>query len=137
MSKPTPVSRGEYEVTVEGTFVASHQVHDRAGGLEPPHAHDWKVEVTFRGSNLNEQGMLVDFCVIEQRLREALAPLRGANLNQAPSLGGVSPTAEAIAAYLFTQMAALEKPGCRLYRVRVREAPGCSAGYVAARTGGP
>lgn len=119
-----------YRVTVEGSFVASHQVPCADGRLEPLHEHDWRVEVTFAGSELDDRGVLIDFGEVSGRLRQILAPLEGAKLNDLAALDGAPPTAEVIAAYLFAELAPLQNRRARLQSVRVRESPGCSACYA-------
>jgi hypothetical protein len=53
-----------------------------------------------------------------------------ADITSHPDFAGQSPTAEAVARYFFREVRkALGREGDSLVRVRVWEAPGCSASY--------
>ena len=119
-----------YEVRVQAGFSAAHQVRMYDGRLEPLHGHDWEVEAVFRGPELDGIGVLVDFVVVEGTLRAVVAGLHHTCLNEAPMLGGLSPTAEHVARRIFEELAARLGPGAPLIGVYVREAPGCTAGYL-------
>jgi 6-pyruvoyltetrahydropterin/6-carboxytetrahydropterin synthase len=118
-----------YEITVESSFVARHGIELPNGTVEPAHEHDWHVTARFVGSGLDSCGLLVDFDVVKAALDAVLAPLRGADLNHAPALDGLNPTAEFVARTIFEDL--FEKCGRdeRLFSVTVTEAPGCSACY--------
>ena len=123
-----------YEVSVEAAFKASHRVQDQHGDLEPAHEHDWHVRATFVGPELDEAGILVDFIAAQRKLRETVALLDGTDLNECPAMKGLGPSAERVAKVIYDLMAQ-ETPLCGLLdRVRVEEAPGCTASYVAPRT---
>ena len=122
-----------YEVSVEAAFRASHRVQDQHGDLEPAHEHDWHVRATFVGPELDEAGILVDFVAAQRKLRETVALLHGTDLNECPVMKDLGPSAERVAKVIYDLMAQ-EMPLCRLLdRVRVEEAPGCTASYVAPR----
>jgi 6-pyruvoyltetrahydropterin/6-carboxytetrahydropterin synthase len=114
-----------FEVAYETTFCATHVLH------EPQHGHDWRVEVVAAGETLDRLGVVVDF----ERLKEAVAGIgrrfHYADLTSHPGFAGQSPSAEAVARYFFREVkAVLGEEGARLRRVRVWEAPGCSATYA-------
>jgi len=53
------------------------------------------------------------------------------DMNEHPGLAGISPSAEAVARYFFDEVRkGLGAEGRMLRRVRVWEAPGCSASYA-------
>ena len=93
-----------YEVRVQTHFQAEHQLTDRDGRQEPAHAHDWLVEAVFRGPDLDEMGVLIDFTQVEQALRRVVDPLDRTNLNEAPFSAGTNPSAECLARYLFDEL---------------------------------
>jgi 6-pyruvoyltetrahydropterin/6-carboxytetrahydropterin synthase len=120
-----------YEVSCETTFNAMHQLVAGRRPLEPVHGHDWHVEAVAAGSDLDEAGMLIDFVALKQALDETAAALHHSNLNARPELSGQSPSAEVVARYFFDEIRRrLGGQGRALARVRVREAPGCSATYA-------
>lgn len=118
-----------YEVAVEVGFSASHAVRLPNGEMEPLHSHDWLVTVVFQGTDLDDDGLLVDFVAVQERLTGILQPLEGANLNDHPFLEGRAASAEHIARRVFTLLGEGERTAARLEKVIIREAPGCSASY--------
>jgi 6-pyruvoyltetrahydropterin/6-carboxytetrahydropterin synthase len=44
-----------YEVTVEAGFSSGHYLRNYRGKCENPHGHNYKVRVTLRGKNLDDQ----------------------------------------------------------------------------------
>lgn len=122
-----------FELSVEKSFRASHALL-LGGEREDLHEHDWGVRVTVEGSRLDGDGLLVDFHALERELEEVISPLRGCDLNAAPALRGVNPSAENVAVYI--ARALLERisgtgwgSAVALRSVRVVEAPGCAVEY--------
>ncbi len=118
-----------YEVTVSDHFSARHALCDQRGEFEERHAHEWQIRATWRGAELNAQGVLMDFGPVRERLREALAELGGADLNDLPAFRGVSPSAERVARYIAAGLVTQPGNGVRLVCVEVEEEPGCWARY--------
>ena len=120
-----------FEVAYETTFCATHVLHEGGRPIEPQHGHDWRVEVVARGEALDRLGVVVDF----EHLKEAVAGIARrfhyGDITSHPDFAGQSPSAEAVARYFFREVRrALGEEGERLARVRVWEAPGCSATYL-------
>ncbi len=115
-----------FEVRVERTVRAAHAVRLPDGAMEPLHEHDWRVTVILRGPKLNDDGFLVDFCLVRQEMDRILEPLTGVNLNEHAFLAGIQPSAEALAQRVFESLAPLDWRGPKLAGVAVAEAPGCS-----------
>ena len=114
-----------YECRVEAGFSAVHQVRMYDGALEPVNGHDWRVEAVFRGAALDRIGVLIDFVAAERALKEIVAQLHHTHLNQVAALGGVNPTAEHVARFIFDQLRAKLGVEAPLTGVYVHEAPGC------------
>ena len=117
-----------YEITIERDFHADHAL-TIAGRTEPTHGHDWHVSVVVRGAELDEDGLLLDFHLLEQRLDRILSSLRDRELNRTGPFARINPTAEQIARHLADTLAPALPGGIRLSRVDVTEAPGCTATY--------
>ncbi len=119
-----------FEVAYETTFCATHRLTRAGRGLEPLHGHDWRVEVVASGEILDETGVVVDFEVLKQVVGEVASRFHYADINDHPGFADCSPSTEAVARYFHEQVRqGLGSEGQRLTRVRVWEAPGCSASY--------
>ena len=93
----------------------------------PGHAHDYQCVVTVSGPLEASRGMVMDLGALDRILREEIvAPFDGRHLNlDVPEFayGGTLPTCEAIAAHVFTRVAARLPAGVTLERVRILEDP--------------
>ena len=84
------------------------------------------------GETLDRIGVVVDFEHLKKALGEVAARFHYKDLNEHPDLAGLSISAEVMARYFFDEVRkGLGPEGGRLVRVRVWEAPGCSATYLA------
>ena len=119
-----------FEVAYETTFCATHQLHDGGRPLEPNHGHDWRVEVVAARDALERTGVVVDFEHLKDAVAEVARRFHYSDITTHPHFAGQSPSAEAVARYFFSEVRkAMGEEGVRLRRVRVWEAPGCSATY--------
>ena len=119
-----------FEVAYETTFCATHVLHDGGRPIEPQHGHDWRVEVVVAGESLDRLGVVVDFEHLKKAVREISERFHYGDITAHPAFAGQSPSAEAVARYFFDAVkAAMGSEGRHLRRVRVWEAPGCSATY--------
>lgn len=119
-----------FEVAYETTFCATHRLTEDGQPIEPVHGHDWRVEAVAAGETLDRIGVVLDFERLKKVLSEVAARLHYRDLNEQPAFAGQSPSAEAVAHYFFLEVRkGLGEEGRLLRRVRVWEAPGCSATY--------
>ena len=82
------------------------------------------------GETLDRLGVVVDFEHLKRAVGEIGARFHYADITSHPDFAGQSPSAEAVAAYFFREVRkAMGEEGRHLRRVRVWEAPGCSATY--------
>jgi 6-pyruvoyltetrahydropterin/6-carboxytetrahydropterin synthase len=99
------------------------------GPLSDPagHAHDYRCVVTVRGPIAESHGMVMDLTALDRILQEeVVAPFGGAHLNHVVAEfaeGRMLPTCEAIAAQVYTRVAARLPAGVALERVRIVEDP--------------
>ena len=120
-----------FEISYETGFCATHQLMRGGQALEPLHGHDWRVEVVAAGERLDDAGLLIDFEDLRRVLGEIVARYHYGDLNTHPDFAGQCPSAEVVARHLFRELrAGLGAAGSALVRVRVHEAPGCSATYA-------
>jgi len=114
-----------YELMVEDTFDAAHQLRGYEGKCENLHGHTFKVQVFLKGNKLDKVGMLDDFRTIKEHLSEALKDFDHQNLNDLPPFKEENPTSENIARVIFERL----KPKLKLSRVVVWESPTSKASY--------
>ena len=91
----------QYEVTVEETFSAAHQLRGYRGKCENIHGHNWKIQVSVSSNSLTELGFVIDFSELRGMLKEILAGLDHCFLNEITPFSIENPTAENIAVYVF------------------------------------
>ncbi len=120
-----------FEVAYETTFCATHRLTREGRPIEPNHGHDWRVEAVAAGGELDALGVVLDFEHLKKAVGEVAGRFHYGDLNSHPDLAGTSPSAEVVARYFFDEVRkGLGAEGRRLRRVRVWEAPGCSATYA-------
>jgi 6-pyruvoyltetrahydropterin/6-carboxytetrahydropterin synthase len=119
-----------YEVAYETTFCATHQLTLDGKPIEPVHGHDWRVEVVAAGDTLDRIGVVVDFEHLKKATGEVAAEFHYKDINAHPAFAGQSVSAELVARYFYEAVRrGLGDEGRHLSRVRIWEAPGCSAVY--------
>jgi 6-pyruvoyltetrahydropterin/6-carboxytetrahydropterin synthase len=115
-----------YELTVESSFSAAHCLEDHSSHCGRLHGHNWTVGITVTGDHLNAAGMVVDFVVLKQAIREAVAAFDHRYLNELPPFcEGVQPTAENIARQIWGAVSAklAAYAGVTVKETRVAESP--------------
>src|SRR5262245_5069415 len=119
-----------FEAAYETTFCATHVLTKDGRPLEPVHGHDWRVEVVAGAGELDAIGVVVAFAHLKKAVTDVAARFHYKAINSHPDLAAVHPAAEVMARYFFQEVRKGMGPeGRRLLRVRVWEAPGCSATY--------
>jgi 6-pyruvoyltetrahydropterin/6-carboxytetrahydropterin synthase len=119
-----------FEVSYQTTFCATHRLTDNGRPIEPQHGHDWRVEAVAAGEALDRIGVVLDFERLKETLGEVAARFHYKDMNEHPAFAGQSVSAEAVARYFYQEVRkGLGEEGRLLRRVRVWEAPGCSATY--------
>jgi 6-pyruvoyltetrahydropterin/6-carboxytetrahydropterin synthase len=119
-----------HEVSVTAHFSAAHRLSGYQGACSALHGHNWEIEVFVRGGRTNATGILLDFRQLKEAVARVIEPLDHADLNAVEALGGMNPTSENIARFLFGKLAAtLDCADYRVARVSVRETPGSRASY--------
>ena len=92
-----------FEVTVEETFAAGHFLRNYKGKCENPHGHNYKVQVTLQGSELDKAGLLLDFKDLKQVMKSVVERLDHQMINEVPPFTEVNPSAENLAKYFFEE----------------------------------
>ena len=93
-----------FEVSVEQTFAAGHALRNYKGACENVHGHNFKIQVTIEGRELDQTGMLVDFLDVKTSMRDVIARLDHKFLNDVPPFDVKNPSAENIAEYFYEEI---------------------------------
>ena len=119
-----------FEVSVQETFAAAHFLRGYKGKCERLHGHNYRVEITVAGSQLDSIGMLHDFVEIKRELRKLLERVDHYNLNDIPPFDeAVNTTAENLAFYFWTEMQKALGDAVNVSQVRVWETDTAVATY--------
>lgn len=115
-----------FELTVEASFSAAHQVKGYPGDCAGLHGHTYKVLVRVGIEKLDELGMAVDFRSIKKQVDGVLDVLDHKNLNEIPFFKTQNATAEYVAKYVYDEMRRKTKS---VASVTVWEGPNYSVTY--------
>ncbi|ACA59748.1 6-carboxytetrahydropterin synthase QueD [Candidatus Desulforudis audaxviator] len=122
-----------FELRVRSSFAAAHRLHEYPDQCRRLHGHNWEVEAVVVGPELNAAGMLVDFALLKNELRQVVGALDHCYLNELAAFGPEkNPTAENIARHIFTELKARLAgigPAGVLTAVTVWESPAAAATY--------
>lgn len=121
-----------FELTIEDTFSAAHQLVGYGDPCEKVHGHTWKVAITLKGEKLNKIGVLLDFKIIKKSLSEIIEKLDHNFLNELPEFSKMNPSAENIAKYIynkFKRQRAKGKNKVKLLKCTVWESERCAASF--------
>jgi 6-pyruvoyl-tetrahydropterin synthase len=90
-----------FSVTVRDHVMVAHSLRgDVFGPAQRLHGATYVVDATFRGRELDPDGILVDIGRVTQLLREVLGPLDYRNLDDEPVFAGTNTTTEALARHV-------------------------------------
>lgn len=105
-------------LTKEFKFDAAHNLVQYHGKCEKLHGHTYRLAVTFEGQP-DAEDMLIDFHDVKEAVKQqVLSKLDHAYINDLIA----QPTAENIALWIFKTIdAAIVRPNCRLYEIKVWE----------------
>lgn len=118
-----------YELTVEREFSAAHQMRGYPGPCSRLHGHNYRVQLTVAGEELDERGMLLDFAELKALCDRVIGELDHQNLNELPPFADRNPSSENLARYLYERVAEELAGPVRVKEVRVYESAGSSVAY--------
>jgi len=119
-----------YELSVEDSFAAAHNLRGYPGECERLHGHNWRVQVRLACEQLNELGLVMDFRQVKTELRAVLEPLDHGYLNEIEPFDRLNPSTENICRYIAERLGPRLPAGVRLTRVSCWESEGCGSSYV-------
>jgi 6-pyruvoyltetrahydropterin/6-carboxytetrahydropterin synthase len=94
-----------FEVSVDDSFAAAHNLRNYKGKCENLHGHNYKVRVVLTGPRLDETGLLYDFVHLKQVMRSVLNTLDHKYLNETKPFDELNPSAENIAKHIYDEAA--------------------------------
>lgn len=93
-----------FELTVETSFSAAHQLRGYKGRCERLHGHNWKVQVTVIAERLNEIDIAIDFNEIKRLTDEVVTPFDHSILNEIFPFTEKNPSSENIAKWIYDSL---------------------------------
>jgi 6-pyruvoyltetrahydropterin/6-carboxytetrahydropterin synthase len=93
-----------FELMIETTFSAAHQLRGYMGKCEYLHGHNWKVQVHVSAEKLNEIDIAMDFHELKRLTHEVTAPLDHTFLNDVFPFTEKNPSSENIAKWIYDSL---------------------------------
>ncbi len=119
-----------FELKVVNKFAAAHKLQMVGEKCENLHGHNWKVEAYVEGEKLNSAGVLMDFGIVKEHLKEVMAYLDHKYLNEVEPFTESCASSENIAVYIAEELAKkIDDDFARVSRVRVWESDNASVTY--------
>jgi 6-pyruvoyltetrahydropterin/6-carboxytetrahydropterin synthase len=123
-----------YEVIVEQPFSSAHYLKDYPGKCANVHGHNYRVQITVQGEELDHLGMLIEFEVIKQAVKKWIDRFDHGFLNEIPPFDTINPSAENLAKFFYDEVEnairqSSPTASASVSYVRVFETEKCSAAY--------
>ena len=119
-----------FELTVETTFSAAHQLKGYMGKCERLHGHNWKVQVHVIAEKLNEIDIAMDFHDLKRLTNEVVSTLDHTVLNEIFPFTENNPSSENIAKWVYDSLRKkIPEQTIQLSAVTVWESEDASATY--------
>jgi 6-pyruvoyl-tetrahydropterin synthase len=95
-----------FSVTVRDHMLVAHSLRGEVfGPAQQLHGATFVVDATFRGEELDADGIVVDIGRAAEELRAVLADLRYRNLDDEPAFAGMNTSTEALARVIADRLA--------------------------------
>ena len=117
-----------FELTIKSNFSSAHFLKGYEGKCKNLHGHNWNVEATIKGEELDEIGMVADFGVLKVKLESVLETMDHKCLNDLPFFKDCNTTTENIAKYLHGELSSVIAP-LKVNKVQVWESDHSSVIY--------
>ncbi|MEW5693373.1 MAG: 6-carboxytetrahydropterin synthase QueD [Candidatus Hydrogenedentota bacterium] len=118
-----------YRVVVKRNFSAAHFLKKYKGNCEKLHGHNFVVRVCCEKKRLNDDGMVIDFRILRNRLDRILKDIDHKLLNEIKPFNTLETTSENIAKYIFDRIKKGLTKEIRLCYVSVNETEDSEAIY--------
>jgi 6-pyruvoyltetrahydropterin/6-carboxytetrahydropterin synthase len=115
-----------FEIVVNHHFCAAHALRGYAGKCSNTHGHNFRVQVTLAGAQLDARGILIDFKDVKAALQRVIDEVDHQNLNELPAFAVVNPSTENLCRFFYERLAAglggvPGGDGVRITEVRIAE----------------
>ena len=112
-----------YTIAVNRDFVAQHYLVGGDWGEENKrHSHHYHVEVRLEGSDLDQQGFLVDIVEISSLLTDLMIYFKDKTLNDLAEFKGLNPSLERFAFIICKKLSdRIDAPDVRAFTVKIWE----------------
>lgn len=119
-----------YRITVIEKFSASHFLRGYSGDCSRVHGHNYIVEVTVEGEEVNELGFLMDFRDLKKLVKDVIKKFDHHMLNEVePFKEELNPTSENIARYIYQSLTKHIHGNCSIKEVKIGETDSTFAVY--------
>ncbi|MFQ5470422.1 MAG: 6-carboxytetrahydropterin synthase QueD [Gammaproteobacteria bacterium] len=96
-----------YTLKIVTDFAAAHSLRGYQGECSQLHGHNWTVEVEVNATKLDDVGIGIDFKLMKKATKSVIGELDHTHLNDLEAFKQINPTAENIAAYLYSRISAI------------------------------
>ena len=111
-----------FEIEIDRSFAAAHQLKGYNGDCRNLHGHNYGVTVTVVTDKLNEIGIALDFKLLKAALDEVINQYDHRNLSELPEFQEINPTSEVLARSIYRQMSEkLNTSDIKVARVSIAE----------------
>jgi 6-pyruvoyltetrahydropterin/6-carboxytetrahydropterin synthase len=119
-----------FTLCVKDSFAAAHKLEEYHGKCEDLHGHNFQVEAFFSGTEPGHDGMVMDFKILKDCLKQALDLLDHKYLNEIPFFAERASSSEYIAMFLFGKLKEMVKESVvSVKEVKVWESDKAGAAY--------
>jgi len=119
-----------FEVSVEETFAAGHSLRNYKGKCENVHGHNYRVQVTIQGPQLDSIGLLVDFVEVKRLIHRVVDRLDHQFINELSPFDVLNPSAENLAKYFYDEISrGMNAAGPQVTEVKIWETDITNATY--------
>jgi 6-pyruvoyltetrahydropterin/6-carboxytetrahydropterin synthase len=119
-----------FTVTVETTFVASHQLTMYDGEKEQLHEHEWVVRCAVCTADVDSADLAIDFIWLKKSIDDIAEKFQNNQLEDVECFKGRNASAEMVAKQIFVELSAILPAKVELAFVEVMEEVGCWAKYA-------
>lgn len=119
-----------FTLGIKDSFAAAHKIVGYKGKCEELHGHNFLVEVFISGEKLGDDGLLVDFKILKDYLKDVLDGLDHKYINEISYFAERASSAEYIAMYIYGEIEKrIHEKEVLLKEVRVWESDKAWAAY--------